>query len=156
MGNLRGKKTLDCSAFREALETASGVSTLPPALQEHLKACSECQSVADEFGRSRTLLGALPRPRYEPSAWFVSRVMSAINARENELRQSMETWSLIPRLAAKLAWISALALVLAGTWAYERPKVVIHQNDATAGESLFESPSPSVPDDLLASVAEHE
>jgi hypothetical protein len=156
MGNLRGKKKLGCNAFRDALESAPGISNLPAAQQEHLKACLECRSVADEFSRSHALLGALPRQRYEPSVWFVSRVMSAINARENELRQSMETWSLIPRLAAKLAWISALALVLAGTWAYERPKVVTHQNDASSGESLFESPAPSAPDDLLASVAERD
>ena len=156
MGNLRSKKKLNCSALQEALENASGIFTLPPALQEHVKACPECRSVADEFNSSRTLLGALPRQRYEPSVWFVSRVMSAISARETELRQSMETWSLIPRLAAKLAWISALALVLAGTWAYERPRAVTHQNDASSGESLFESPAPSAPDDLLASVAERD
>jgi predicted anti-sigma-YlaC factor YlaD len=154
MGNLR-RKNRDCSAFRDALENAPGVSALPAALQEHLAACPECRPLADEFSRSRALLADLPRQRYEPSAWFVSRVMSVINARESELRQSTETWSLIPRLAAKLAWISALALVLAGTWAYERPRVT-HQNDASAGESLFDSPSPAAPDDLLAGVVEHE
>jgi hypothetical protein len=80
--------------------------------------------------------------------------MSAIAAREAELRRTLDTWSFIPRLAAKFAWVSALALMLAGTWLYERPKVASHQNDTNAGESLFESSPSSAPDDLLASVVE--
>lgn len=156
MGNLRGKNTIDCGAFRDALENSPGVATLSGALQEHLAACTECRLIADEFSSSRALLSALPTRRYEPSAWFVGRVMSAIGAREAELRRSIETWSLIPRLASKLAWVSAFVLLLAGTWLYERPKIAPHPSDGTGGESLFESPSPAGGDDLLASVAEYQ
>jgi hypothetical protein len=154
MWNLRRKQNLECSALRDALENASGVSALPPALREHLSTCPTCRVLAEEFTGARTLLSALPSRRYEPSNWFISRVMAAINARENELKHSLETWNLIPRLAAKLTWVSALALLLAGTWLYERPKAATHQNDVTGGESLFESPSPGTPDDLLSSVVE--
>jgi hypothetical protein len=153
MWNLRQKK-FECSRFRAALENTPRSSVLPPALLQHSSFCSECRAAADEFSASHALLGALPAHRYQPSGWFVGRVMSTIAAREAELRRSLDTWSFIPRLAAKLAWVSALALLLAGTWLYERPRSAAHQNDAT-GESLFESaPSSSAPDDLLASLAE--
>ena len=154
MWNLRRKHTSDCHTLQGALESSPGVSALSLALREHLAACPGCRLAADESGKARALLGALPSRRYEPSPWFVGRVMSAISAREAELRRSMETWTLIPRLAVKLTWVSALALLLAGTWIYERPKSTFHQGDSTAGESLFESPSPAVPDDLLASIVE--
>ena len=157
MWNLRrNKETLDCTALRDALEKPSAVSALSPVLRQHLADCAECQLFADELTKTRSLLDALPSRRYEPSPWFVGRVISAINARETELRRSVETWSLIPRLAARLTWISALALLLAGTWIYERPKATPRQGDATAGESLFESPASTVPDDLLANLVEQE
>ena len=154
----RNKETLVCRALRDAFEQASQGSALPPALQKHLSACSQCRLFVDEIAKTRALFGTLPSRRFEPSPWFVGRVMSAINAREAELRRSTDTWTLIPRLATKLAWVSALALVLAGTWIYERPKATAapHQTDATAGESLFEAPSQAVPDDLLASVGEQD
>jgi len=157
MWDLRRKKNLDCSRFQDGL-AAKGpeVSALPEALQTHVAACAECRTAANNFNESRALLSALPSQRYEPSGWFVGRVMSAIAAREMELRRSVDTWSVISRLAAKLTWVSALALLLAGTWLYERPKATPHQTDSTAGESLFESPAPPAPDDVLASVAERD
>ena len=156
MWNLRRKKNLECSRFQDALQNAPQISALPGALQAHLGACADCRSLADEFSESRALLGALPTPRYKPSDWFVGRVMSAIAARESQLRRSIDTWSLIPRLAVKLTWASALALLVAGTWLYERPRTTPRQTDAAGGESLFESPAPAAPDDFLASAMERE
>jgi hypothetical protein len=156
MWNLRNKKTRDCSRFRDALENAPDVSALAAELKQHLAPCEECRLMADEFTASRALLGALPSQRFEPSSWFAGRVMSVIGAREGELRRSIDTWSLIPRLAAQLAWVSAVALLLAGTWLYERPRFMPHATEASAGESLFESPSPAAPDDLLTSVVERD
>lgn len=157
MGNLLRRKLSDCSRLRDALEESAKVSESLPALGEHLNTCAECQIVADEFYMSRALLEALPSQRYEPSNWFVTRVISAITVREAELKRSLDTWTIVPRLAAKLTWVSALALLLAGTWLYESPKSAPPRQTDTAGEALFDSPSsPAVQDDLLASFVETE
>jgi len=44
--------------------------------------------------------------------------MAAIVAGESELRRSMDAWTIVPKLARRLSWVSALALVLAvpGCW----------------------------------------
>ena len=157
MGTLRRKEKAECSELQDAVANVSTTAALSAALQEHANGCPDCRAVIDEFSASKALLGAALSPqRFQPSPWFVGRVMAAISNREAELKQSLETWTLVPRLAAKLTWVSALALLLAGTWLYERPKVVSHPNDAGGGESLFESPSSATPDDFLASVVEHE
>lgn len=153
MGNLLGKKT-DCRRVRDALEgSATGVG-LPPALAAHLSACSDCRAAADEFYASRTLLAALPPQRREPAPWFAARVMSAIAAREAELRRSLDVWAVVPRLAARLTWVSALALLLAGTWLYQQPRAT---PPGQTDESLFDSgpSSPAPQDDLLATFGEN-
>jgi hypothetical protein len=156
MWNLLRKKQGDCSSLRNLLETKGDIASLTPELQTHLKACADCQSDVDEFQTSRTLLRDLPSIGTPASPWFVSRVMAAIAARESELRRSVETWTVVPRLAARLTWISALALLLAGTWLYEMPRSTQPKSssDSTA-ESLFDA-SPSIPtqDDVLANQVE--
>jgi hypothetical protein len=156
MWNLLRKKQDDCSSLRNLLETKGDIAFLTPGLQTHLKACADCQSAIDEFQTSRTLLRDLPSAGTQASPWFVSRVMAAIAARESELRRSVETWTVVPRLAARLTWISALALLLAGTWLYEMPRSSQPKSssDITA-ESLFDaSPSIAAQDDVLANQVE--
>jgi hypothetical protein len=69
--------------------------------------------------------------------------MAAIAARESELRQSLEAWAAVPRLAARLTWLSALALLLASTWLYQQPKFTPRSGNETVAESLFDSPQSS-------------
>ena len=148
-------KQTDCSRFREVLENAPNRSDLTADAEKHLGHCVDCQLEADEFYSSRAMLKALPSQRYEPSAWFPNRVMSAIAARERELKRSLETWTIVPRLASRLTWVSALALLLAGTWLYEQPRSTPPRQTETAGENLFETaPTSATPDDLLVSVTE--
>ena len=150
MWNLLRKKTIECVHLRNALEQTANRADLAPDLQDHLTVCGDCQTAADEFYVGRALLQTLPAQ----SPWFAARVMSAIAAREGEIKRSLEAWAILPKLAARLTWVSALALLLAGTWLYERPKSTTRQMD-TAGESLFEgSTASSSPDDLLASAVE--
>src|SRR5437763_12776171 len=122
------KEIAVCGDLRDALEsTAFGrevspenpeAPTLSPELQEHLASCPDCQAAADARLMTRSLLRKLPRAA-APDAWFAPRVMAAIAAREAQLRQSIETWAVLPRLAARLTWVSALALLLMGTWVLE-------------------------------------
>jgi len=92
---------------------------------------------------SRALLREVPARAALPGPWFAPRVMAAIAARESELRQSLEAWAAVPRLAARLTWLSALALLLASTWLYQQPKFTPRSGNETVAESLFDSPQSS-------------
>ena len=153
MWNLLRKNQGACSSVRHVLENDG---ELTPGLQAHLKACADCQAAMEELQASRALLRKLPSVAPKASPWFVPRVMAAIAARESELRRSVETWAVVPRLAARLTWISALALLLAGTWLYEMPRSAQSRSSSdTTAESLFDpSPAPGAPDDVLVNQVE--
>ena len=147
------RKTHDaCTNLRDVLENAADVAALSAPQREHLAACADCQEVADAIFIGRSVLQEAP-PAASPGPWFAPRVMAAIAAREAELRQSLDAWAAVPRLAQRLTWVSALALLLASTWLYQTPR---HAQNAANGnqnqgafESLFDaSPSPT-PDDVL-------
>ena len=141
---LRIRKKLDeCGRLRDALESAAETPALSRAQQEHLAACPQCQAVADDIVMSRALLRDVPARAALPGPWFAPRVMAAIAARESELRQSLEAWAAVPRLAARLTWLSALALLLASTWLYQLPKSTARSGNETVAESLFDSPQSS-------------
>jgi hypothetical protein len=85
--------------------------------------------------------------------WFAPRVMAAIVAREAELRQSIDTWAIVPKLAWRLTWVSAVALVLASTWFLQRPAVAPPVATDITGEPVQYS-APVTNDDVLMSLAE--
>jgi len=147
------KKSSECKSLRDILEGASDVSALSATQQKHLAACSECQRFADDLLMTRAILRDVPRRAEVSAPWFAPRVMAAIAAKESELRQSLEAWAAVPRLAARLTWVSALALLLASTWLYESPKSAgnVAQNSGaqSAVESLFDSPQSTATDDVL-------
>jgi predicted anti-sigma-YlaC factor YlaD len=156
MWNLLRKKTNDCTCVREAVENTPERSAVPAMVQEHLTTCASCTNFVEEFYETRTLLGTLHSRRYEPSPWFATRVISAIAAQEATLSRSLETWRVVPNLAAKLAGISAIALLLTGVWLYEQPKTASSGQSSAGGESLFENTPTPVPDDLIAAIVEAE
>ena len=80
--------------------------------------------------------------------------MAAIAAREAELRQSLDAWSVIPKLALQLTWISALALVLASTWFLQRPATVPSRPATDITGEPVQNAAPLTNDDLLISLAE--
>jgi hypothetical protein len=145
---LRIRKKLDeCGRLRDALEGSAETAALSRAQQEHLAACPQCQAVADDIVMSHALLRDVPARAALPGPWFAPRVMAAIAARESELVQSLEAWAAVPRLAARLTWLSALALLLASTWLYQLPKFTPRSSNETVAESLFDSPQSSVSQD---------
>jgi hypothetical protein len=153
MWNFVKRKDDDCSRFRDSLEeVASGGASRE--MLEHSAGCADCADAAEELLESRELLRALPRESTAPLPWFAPRVMAVIAAREAELRQSLDAWSVIPKLALRLTWISALALVLASAWFLQRP-VTVPARPATdiTGEPM-QSPAPLTNDDVLVSLAE--
>lgn len=156
MWSILKKRSSVCDDLRAALENTSPDASpenpeapgLSPALQEHLASCPDCQAAADARLMTRFLFRKFPRAA-GPDSWFAPRVMAAIAAREAQLRQSIETWAVLPRLAARLTWVSALALLLMGTWVLESPKFARDSANQPGTESLFESSQQQNPDDVL-------
>ena len=149
MWNLLGmrKNQGECSRLRDALENVRDTAALSSAHQGHLAVCQECQSVSADTSTTRILLRDVPARAASPGPWFAPRVMAAIAARESELRESLETWAAVPRLAARLTWISGLALLLASTWLYESPRFTPNAGTQATLESVFDSPQSSPPQD---------
>ena len=148
----------ECSRLRSSLEELQDRNSLPSALASHAVSCQECQRALNDLFESRALLSALRPPPEEARPWFAARVMAAINEQESKLTRSLETWTVVPRLASKLAWGAVLALVLTTTWLAGQPKTVRTPAVRTdlAGEPVVENhPVPLTNDDVLASLTEH-
>jgi hypothetical protein len=144
------KNREQCKRFRDSLETSVGLTALPTELQRHLADCVECKTVADELFASRALFRKMPAPAAVPGPWFAARVMAAIAARESNVQRCLETWTVVPKFAARLTWISALAVLLAGTWLYQSPKSAQKTGNESTIESLFDVAPPSASqDDVL-------
>ncbi len=145
-----GKNREQCERLRDSLETSASATALPAPMQAHLSDCTECRTVADELFASRALLQRMPLQAAEPGPWFATRVMAAIAARESNLQRSLEAWTVVPKLAARLTWISALALLLAGTWLYQGPKSAPKTGNGSSVETLFDvAPASAAQDDVL-------
>ena len=149
MFSLLKRDRATCKSLRDSLEDASGADALSPVQQKHLVACPDCQTVADELLMSRILLKKIPSVTPAPAPWFAPRVMAVIAARESELRQSLEAWAAVSRLAARLAWISALALLLAGTWLSQLPKSTLKPSGQASVDRLFDTQPSAAQDDML-------
>jgi hypothetical protein len=139
----------ECRRLRDVLEDAAEGAALSAAQREHLAACADCQEVADTIFMSRIVLQEVPSRAALPGPWFAPRVMAAIAARESELRRSLDAWAAVPPLAARLTWVCALALLLAGTWLYESPKRAQTAGNQGTIESLFDAQQSAAPDDVL-------
>ena len=149
MFSLLKRDRATCKSLRDSLEDASGADALSPVQQKHLAECPDCQAAADDLLMSRILLKKIPSVTATPAPWFAPRVMAAIAARESELRRSLEAWAAVPRLAARLTWISALALLLASTWLYQLPKSTPNSSGQSSVDTLFDIQPSAAQDDLL-------
>jgi hypothetical protein len=157
MWSLLKKNPGECSRFLDSLEEAAGGAGLSPEQRAHAGACKACAIAAEEWLASQKLLESLPRDPEMSRPWFAPKVMAAIAARESDLRRSLDAWTVVPKLASKLVWVSALALLLAGTWLIERPVYTPQRPVITdlTGEPVTESaPLPATNDDVLVSLTE--
>jgi hypothetical protein len=157
----REKET--CISFRDALNEAEGATTVqaflaeaPSQLRAHAAACEDCREALEELFAARLLLSALPPQASAPRPWFASKVMSAIAAREAESHRLAAAWAMVPKLASRLAWFSAVAILVAGTWLYRKPVISPSSQNAPEAsvESIFETSPPLHQDDVLVSPAE--
>jgi len=163
MLSLFRRKRKACSDFLDALTHAVNTATLEeflasaaPEHSAHAPSCEDCRVAAEELLAARALLSALPSQADIPRPWFASKVMAAIAARETEVRRLATAWTAVPKLASRLAWVSAVAIVVAGTWLYRKPSSSPPSQTATEAsvESIFEtSPAPHQ-DDVFSSTVE--
>jgi len=167
MKTFPSKRRGECRDFQSQLEDAAGVApgakelsellaVVPGALKEHAAACADCRAVAENFLEARALLAELPSTAPMAGPWFAPRVMAAIAARKAELSRAADTWTFLPKLAARLTWASAVALLLASTWLYQRPVSTSAKPVLTdiTGEPVVDTVTPANNDEVLVSLAE--
>jgi hypothetical protein len=167
MKNLLNKRRAECRHFQSQLEDAAGAApsakefselfaVAPHALKAHAATCADCRSAAANIIAARAVLAELPSNASMAGPWFAPRVMSAIAARKAELTRAADTWTFLPKLAARLTWASAVALLLASTWLYQKPVSTTAKPVLTdiTGEPLVDTTTPPTNDDVLVSLAE--
>jgi hypothetical protein len=142
-----------------------------PGLIEHAEECDSCREATEVFWASRNLLAAPvqqmheeARARVENAPWFAARVMANIDALEAKTRSAKLEWSgAVTRLASRLAWASALMLLVTSTLLYDpQPRSATKQTNTVTGQAATETPqylfdsvtALSNVDDALAAPAE--
>jgi len=161
------KRKAECRGFQMQLEDAAGaapsaksltelVASAPIALKEHVSGCADCRAAAENILAARALLAELPSFATTAGPWFAPRVMAAIAARKAELSRAADTWTFLPKLAARLTWASAIALLLASGWLYQKPVSTSAKPVATdiTGEPVADTATPATNDEVLVSLAE--
>jgi len=163
MWDLLKRRSDKCSQLQDFLEDAATrnprvasieklLEALPPAQRTHFAGCADCREAAQELLAARQLLEVISPNAQEPGPWFVTRVMTAIVAREKELSEVAKTWMAVPKFASRLALVSAALLLVTSTWLYEKPFPALapEATSVAAQESLFESSAPMAnQDDVL-------
>jgi hypothetical protein len=167
MKNFLGKRGAECREFQSRLEDAAGAApsakslsalleAAPGPLKAHVSACADCRVAAENILAARALLAELPSYAATAGPWFAPRVMAAIAARKAELSRAADAWTFLPKLAARLTWASAVALLLASGWLYQKPATTSPKPVVTdiTGEPVVDTATPASNDDVLVSLAE--
>ena len=164
MGNLQNRDEVNCRRFLDALEELppSGDTRksaeewraeLPEAQDEHAGRCVACRTALEEFAETRNVLAGITLPKAGP--WFTARVMAAIGAREREEEARDGVWISVRRLAPRLVAVSALLLVLGGSWALQLHKSEGMKAERRGGDMVFDSSvAPTWYDDGLGTTSE--
>jgi len=164
MGNPLNRDELNCRRFLDALEElplSGGLrksveewrAELPEAEDVHAGGCEACRTALEEFSETRNALAEATVQ--QPGPWFATRVMAAISAREQEEEARDGVWISVRRLAPKLVALSALLLVLGGSWALELRKSEGVNAERRSGDMVFDSSvAPTWYDDGLGTTSE--
>jgi hypothetical protein len=167
MKHFLNKRSVRCREFQSQLEGAAStapdakelsqlLAAAPGALKDHATSCADCRAAAENILAARALLTELPSYAAAAGPWFAPRVMAAIAARKADLARATDAWTFLPKLAARLTWASAVALLLASTWLYQKPATTSAKPIATdiTGEPVVDTATPANNDEVLVSLAE--
>ena len=167
MRKLLNRRRDECERLRDLLESSAAdvlggsiealMESLPADGRAHFADCGSCREALQDMLATRELFKGVVAPAEDGGPWFAKRVLSAIAARERELAFPASAWSMVPRFASRLAWVSAIVLVAGSTWLYQRstPSTIRQPAAASSPEYLFEAPTlPMNQDDVLISMAE--
>lgn len=164
MGNPLNRDEQNCRRFLDALEElplSGGTrksaeewrADLAEAEDVHAGGCEACRAALEEFAETRNALAGTSLQ--EPGPWFTARVMAAINAREQEVEARDGVWISVRRLAPRLVALSALLLVLGGSWALQLRKSEGVNAERRSGDMVFDSSvAPTWYDDGLGMTSE--
>jgi len=164
MGKLFGRENESCERFRDALDALPVMgkrgrsadewrAELPATEERHLAVCKSCGAALEEFAETRSALAELNLP--EPGPWFAKRVMAAIEAKEREEEGTDGVWISVRRLAPRMVVVSALLLVLGGSWAVQQRSRELATTDGRSGDMVFDSSVvPAWSDDGLSAIIE--
>jgi hypothetical protein len=175
MANFLNKRRAECRQFQSQLEDVAGaapnakelselLAAAPSSLKEHTIACANCRAAAENILTARALLAELPSYAATAGPWFAPRVMAAIAARKAELSRAADTWTFLPKLAARLTWASSIALLLASAWLYQKPPTMQSANttaksvatDITGDPVVDPATQSNADDEFLLSLAEKQ
>ncbi len=173
------KRHEQCEQYREALEDLGPdmnmaeaamelEAVLAPDVTAHALECESCSEAAETFWASREILAAARESRDARddarAPWLAARVIAAIAEGEQEGRRAAAEWrNAVAKLASRVVWVSAAALLIASTWLYTpNGPVAGPQGSGSAVESAENTPQylfdagavPANVDDPLASPAE--
>jgi hypothetical protein len=148
MGNLFQRESKDCRSFQDALEelpvkgnarlsAEEWIAELPAAEVKHAGECVTCHTALEEFAETRNALAGMAT--VEAGPWFVSRVMAAIATKEREDAVQDGVWNSVRRLAPRLVAVSALLLVVGGSWALEQTRTDVATANGRSGDMVFDS-----------------
>lgn len=163
MGNLFQRESKDCRSFRDALEelpvkgdarmsAEEWRGELPAEDAAHLGSCAACREALEEFAETRNALAGMKAPEAGP--WFTARVMAAIAAREEE-EEADGVWISVRRLAPRLVAVSALLLVVGGSWAVQQTRRDVATAEGRNGDIVVDSSSaPPSYDDGMGTLSE--
>jgi len=163
MGNLFQRDSKDCRSFRDALEESpvqgdprtsadEWLGKLPAEDAAHARSCAACREALGEFAETRNALAVMKAPEAGP--WFTARVMAAVAAREKE-EEIDGVWISVRRLAPRLVALSALLLVLGGSWAVEQTRRDVAMAEGRNGDIVYDSSAPPVSyDDGMGTLSE--
>ena len=164
MFELRKTKNEDCEQFLEELEllpaekiiASEYLRRMSLEARKHAQLCAGCDEAVREVVEARLALQPLilaTRGQEEPAGpWFASRVMAVIAAKEREVEEHNSVWINVRKLAPRLVAISALLLMLGGTWALQLSQSDRSVSMRPAAEGLFEA-FPAYNDDLMTGEA---